>query len=390
MAIDYKAELKNIQTLDKLHANIRAEITNQTAIVKYGNGWEICSLRRIENDYSTVYLFDFDLEIEIENRLIVPRLRQEQIKENLGKNGIVLDLQKKLKEASLLTLPNASLERARLTLSAMQAISTIMPLKFNGFHFHIDPQPTFCLNHTSQDADIKPLSVFHDLQEPQVKFANQQKGINILEGLNKFGAYKNDPRDITIISICTERERLQMAALIDRLQKGKHKYEGSERTFGVKFRYDTIYTVTSHSEIEAECKRLVQQNSAWEGDSSLSRIFLVSMPESAYALDDHNSPYYAIKEFLLEKGIPCQMLNTPTLQNPDWKDLNLALNMVAKCGVIPWVLSEKLPKADFFIGMAYTTSRNSQNREKMMGFVSVFDEYGRWRFYKGESVFSFD
>jgi hypothetical protein len=58
--------------------------------------------------------------------------------------------------------------------------------------------------------------------------------------------------------------------------------------------------------------------------------------------------------------------------------------------VVPWVLSEKLPDADFFMGIAYTTTRNSRNKEKMMGFVSIFDEYGRWRFYKGESVFSFD
>lgn len=390
LAIDYKAELKNIQTLDKLHSHLQNALVNQTAIVKYGGGWEVCTLRAVGSDVTTVYLSDFDVAVAVENRLIVPRLNTEQINENLNKHGIVLDLQKKLKEASLLTVPNASLERARLTLSAAKAVAAIMPLKLNGFQFHINAQPTFCFSPTHQGADIKPLSVFHDLQEPQVSFANQQKSVHILEGLNKFGSYKNDPRNITIIPICTENERSQMENLIERLQKGKYKYEGAERTFGVKLSYDTIYTVKSHKDIEGECKRLLRQNPAWAGDSSLSRIFLVSMPESGYALDDHNAPYYAVKELLLENGIPCQMFNTPTLQNPDWKDLNLALNIVAKCGLVPWVLSEKLPEADFFIGIAYTTTRGSKNREKMMGFVSVFDEYGRWRFYKGESVFSFD
>lgn len=390
MAIDYKAELKNIQTLDRFHSDLQNTMLNRTAIAKYGNGWELCALRRIGSDVTTVYLFDFDIEVVVENKRIVPSLSAAQIKENLNKNGISLDLQKKLKEASLLTVPNASLERARLVLSAAKTIADITPLKLNGFQFTINAQATFCLNHTHQSTVIKPLSVFHDLQEPSVSFGNQQKSINILEGLNKFGAYRNQPRNITLIPICTENERSQMENLIERLQKGKYKYEGAARTFGVQLSYDTIYTVTSHKDIERECKRLLSQNPTWLGDSSLSRIFLVSMPESGYDLDDHNAPYYAVKELLLENGIPCQMLNTPTLQNPDLKDLNLALNIVAKCGLVPWVLSEKLPEADFFIGIAYTTARNSRNREKMMGFVSVFDEYGRWRFYKGESVFSFD
>jgi predicted HTH transcriptional regulator len=392
LAIDYKAELKNIQTLDRLPPSMRnnTDIVNQSGIVKYNSSWENCVLRHIDKETSKVYLIDFDAEIEASNTSIIPRLTFKQIEESLRINKVSFDLAKKLKEASLLTLANASLERAKLTLSAAQTIAHIMPLKFNGFLFSMDQQPTFLLNSTNSNTSFKPLCVFHDLQEPQVLFANNQKGIHILEGLNKFGSYKNEPRDITIVPICTENEREQMANLIERLRIGKYKYEGAERTFGVKLKYDTIYTVTKHSNIEAECKRIVQQNPTWEGDSSLSRIFLISMPENQYALDDHTAPYYAIKEFLLERGIPCQMLNTPTLQNPDWKDLNLALNIVAKCGLSPWVLSEKLPEADFFIGIAYTTTRNSHNREKMMGFVSVFDEYGKWRFYKGESVFSFD
>ena len=393
LAIDYKAELKNIQPIDKLEKLLQQNIIGQRGIVKYQGRWENCTIRQIGNERSIVHLFDFDAEIEADNTVIVPQLSSAQITENLRYNKVQFDLQSKLKEASLLTLPNAAIERAKLTSQAVKALAAIMPLKFNGFQFNIDYQPTFLLNSpvvVSDEQDITPLSVFHDLQEPQVSFANKHQSVNILDGLNKFGSYINEARDITIVPVCTTEERQQMAGLIERLQIGKYKYEGSERTFGVKFIYETIYTTNTHDEIEAECKRIVQQHSVWEGDSFLSRIFLVSLPENKYSLDDHTSPYYGIKEFLFEKGIPCQMVNTPTLKNPDWKDLNLSLNIVAKCGLVPWVLSEKLPEADFFMGIAYTTARNSKNREKMMGFVSVFDEYGRWRFYKGESVFSFE
>lgn len=393
LAIDYKAELKNIQAISKLSNSLQQAVIGQRGIVSYQGKWENCFILSVESEQSVVNLIDFDAEITADNTKIIPQLTTNQIEENLKNNGLAFDLHSKLKEASLLTLPNAAIERARLTLQAIHSLSVVMPLKFNGFQFSIDRQPTFLLNAPtvlSEEGKISALSVFHDLQEPQVSFANKHRGVNILDGLNKFGSYNNDARNITIVPVCTNAERQQMAELIERLQTGKYKYEGSERTFGVKFIYETIHTVLKHDDIETECKRIIQQHPNWEGDSSLSRIFLVSMPENNYPLDDHTSPYYGIKEFLFERGIPCQMVNTPTLKNPDWKDLNLSLNIVAKCGLVPWVLSEKLPEADFFMGIAYTTSRNSNNREKMMGFVSVFDEYGRWRFYKGESVFSFE
>ena len=118
----------------------------------------------------------------------------------------------------------------------------------------------------------------------------------------------------------------------------------------------------------------------------LSRIFLVYTPEQGYAADDESSPYYVVKRLLLEKGIPCQMVDTPTLVDPDWKDLNLALNITAKCSVTPWVLPDAIPDADFFVGLSYTQSQEGQ---RVMGFANVFNRYGKWEFYSGNTV-SFD
>lgn len=393
LIIDYKAELKNLIRLDMLSEQITRDL-QASGIVQYHGKWENCFIRQMNQQTAIVYLTDYGTEVEVEIGAVLPNLSMAQILQNLDRHQIgVFNLQTKLKEASLLTIPNAAIERARLTLRAAHAVANLGTLKFNGFNFSTDAQPVFLLTGAkaiSPTTTSPVLSVFHDLQEPRVTFGNRHHGVSILEGLNKYGAYDTSPKTITIVPVCTIAERQQMEELIQRLQTGKYKYEGSERTFGVKLIYETIYTTPSYEDIEPECKRIVQQHSDWEGDSSLSRIFLVSMPNNRFALDDHNSPYYGIKEFLFERGIPCQMIDTPTLQNPDWKDLNLSLNLVAKCGLVPWVLSERLPEAECFIGMAYTTTRNSRNREKLMGFVSVFDEYGKWRFYKGDSVFSFE
>src|SRR5262249_39391528 len=127
-----------------------------------------------------------------------------------------------------------------------------------------------------------------------------------------------------------------------------------------------------------------------QGDKSFSRIFLVHTPEAEFALDDETSPYFSIKRWLFERGIPCQMVDTPTLQNPDWKDLNLALNLTAKCGVTPWVLPGAIPDADFFVGLSYTQSGRG-TAQRLMGYANVFNQYGRWMFYSGSSAtFSYE
>jgi argonaute-like protein implicated in RNA metabolism and viral defense len=83
------------------------------------------------------------------------------------------------------------------------------------------------------------------------------------------------------------------------------------------------------------------------------------------------------------------MVDTPTLYDPNWKDLNLALNIIAKCGITPWVLPDRVPDADFFVGLSYTQSRRRKGR-RLVGYATVFNEFGRWEFYTGNTVFSYE
>jgi hypothetical protein len=78
------------------------------------------------------------------------------------------------------------------------------------------------------------------------------------------------------------------------------------------------------------------------------------------------------------------MVDSPTLASPDYKDLNLALNIITKCGVTPWVLPDAMPDADFFVGLSYTQYRN-QTADRLMGYANVFNQYGRWMFYSGNT-----
>ena len=78
------------------------------------------------------------------------------------------------------------------------------------------------------------------------------------------------------------------------------------------------------------------------------------------------------------------MVDTSTIIDPEWKDLNLALNIAAKCGVTPWVLPDAIPDADFFLGLSYTQTSENDNT-KLMGYANVFNSFGKWMFYSGNT-----
>jgi hypothetical protein len=138
-------------------------------------------------------------------------------------------------------------------------------------------------------------------------------------------------------------------AVVDRLKSGKYKYKGAERTFSTRFTYASVVTTDQADSLEGEVVRLLGEHPEWAGNEKLNRLMLVHTPEQGYFTDDETSPYYLVKRRLLEAGIPCQMVDTGTLRNADYKDLNLALNIIAKCGLTLWVLPENIPDADFFI-----------------------------------------
>ena len=78
------------------------------------------------------------------------------------------------------------------------------------------------------------------------------------------------------------------------------------------------------------------------------------------------------------------MVDDDTLQNPRFKDLNIALNIFSKAGYTPWVLDETLKDADLFIGLSYSSIKREKLIDRMMAYVNVFDKYGRWKFYQGD------
>ncbi len=323
-------------------------------------------------------VFDSDDEETISATKVFPSLPRKVLNEIVAAAAPSFDLPKAIKNASLSSSRSAARQRAALIENTIQTLcGTIFPLSMGGAQIALSEWPL----RLRADGDGKRAWRVDEIEEPEVEFSRHRATPNIRDGITSFGAYDDDPKDLDIVAVVQPGFETPMRDLVTRLQAGAYKYRGSERTFSTRFRLAQVSTAQDIT-ADDECRRLISEYPEWAGNEKRDRVFLVHTPESEFALDDVSSPYYQAKRALLEAGIPCQMVDTPTLKNPDWKDLNLALNIVAKTGVTPWVLPESIPDADFFIGLSYTSSRNPED-DRLLGFANVFNQYGRWEFYSG-------
>jgi len=379
LLLDFTLEVKNLLTVQDLLDHLGTdEIVGRTAIAKC-NGWQRGRISEVTDEIVRVRLFDYEQEHVVSRAEVIPDLSTRLIRRILSAKGIRFDMDSAIKQHSLASQPAAARIRSEKTIRlAGELAQEVFPIVFHGTTIGLVSKPLPLVRDPRVSSGLQTRA----LEEPHVEFGHHRETANIREGITEFGAYQSDARDIEIVPVVFQAHRPQMAALIERLKVGKYKYRGSERTFSTRFTYAGIVTSDSIQAIPSECQRLLTEHPTWKADKTLSRIFLIHAPEHGYASDDEKSPYFQSKRLLLESGIPCQMVDTPTLANPDYKDLNLALNIVAKCGITPWVLPDGIPDADFFVGLSYTENRQAGS-PRLMGYANVFNEYGKWLFYSG-------
>jgi len=201
-------------------------------------------------------------------------------------------------------------------------------LTYNGYAALLNEQPQ-PLSTVNENTDWQSFGLFQ-LPEPRVKFANDSTDTKVSDGLTQYGAFGEERKSIEIIPLCLNGFETDMKSLLEILKNGSMRFRGLERTFGIRPHYKSVISFQNAEDYLPECKRLLTDYPEWEGDKNLNRIFLVHVPEKQYAFNNFKSPYYELKEWLLSKGIPVQMLDSATLKNPRYKDLNLSLNIMAK------------------------------------------------------------
>jgi argonaute-like protein implicated in RNA metabolism and viral defense len=313
------------------------------------------------------------------NADILPDLNKSQHKQILLMHGVRFDLERESKQRALSLTAGASRERAENTIRIVGLVAEeLFPLSWNGIRVS--------LQKNAITLTLPLFDVHESLEEPVVEFRDNHQTSNIADGLTRYGSVKQVGEPIQIVVVCTRDVEQKMDALLQAIQKGSRSYRGADRTFGTRFEVGKRVVTKRPEDYLVACQSIVselEQGKRW--------IFLVYAPEQNYSRADYDSPYYKVKRYLLEVGFPSQMVKEATVENPDWKDLNLALNIIAKAGIAPWVLSKQLAQADCFIGLSYSVIHSRRGLARLFGYANVFNSFGQWKFYKGSAQdYSFD
>jgi predicted HTH transcriptional regulator len=381
VVLDYTCQVLSILRLNEACRQLTSDEFVGRSCVAKADAWRAGRIVASDSEWATIHFFDNEEEKRIQVNRVIPNLSLGQIEAVVRAEGISFDLHGSIKKHSLASETGAARKRAeKIQTTADELADTIFPVIFGEYKATMTKTPV-----ALSEFEARSEATFHveHLNEPAVEFRDHQKLPDVREGITKYGSYDSAQHRIELVPICLSNQRQEMESLIERLKAGKFKYRGAERTFATRFIYSTIVTTEGVEHVDREVERLLAEHPEWCGNDKLNRLFLAYTPEAGYSMDDASSPYFVVKRRLLEAGVPCQMIDTGTLRNPDWKDLNLSLNIIAKCGVTPWVLPENIPDADFFVGLSYTQSRDGQ---RILGFANVFNSYGKWEFYAGNTT----
>jgi hypothetical protein len=381
LGLDHRLVVRAAMYLPKLRARFPALHLNpsQRVLFQFNGEWDDGRLLETEGDDCRVLLYTGD-EVTVPAKDVVPELTRAQIVQLAPALKVSAnELERAIKQFSMLTVANAP--RARLDACvefATQVAEHVFPLSEAGMTIHLNPNA----------AVLRPprFAVGKDLEDPDASFdhVDQTKRASIIfDGLTRFGAYDKPTSKIRLTIFTTPDRRIPMEQLVRRLNDGKYQYLGARKTFGSEFVTRDVRTCPSIGDYEDEIRQFVRTPARAETD-----VALLYLPEEGNT-NDPRHPYYRTKALLLKEGLASQMVDRNTAANLDWKDLNLALNIYVKAGNGPWVLDKPMPGADMFIGLSYSSRGTKVKR--MMSYVNVFDSYGRWRFYDGDTeVFLFD
>jgi hypothetical protein len=381
LALDHRLVVRAAMLLPKLRARFPGLQLDpsQRVLFQFDGEWDEARLIEAGSEDCRLVLYTGE-EVTVPAKHVVPELSRSQIVQIAPALKVSAnELERVIKQFSMLTVADAPRARFDICVEfAAHIAEHVFPLTEAGVTIQIDPTA----------AMLRPpqFVVGKDLQDPDASFdhVDQTKRARIIfDGLTRFGAYDKPTSKIRLAVFTTPDRRVPMEQLVRRLNDGKYQYLGARKTFGSEFVVREVRTCADVDGYEDEIKQFVRTPARGETD-----VALLYLPAEGNTSDPQH-PYYRTKALLLKEGLASQMINRGTAANLDWKDLNLALNIYAKAGNTPWVLDKPMPGADMFIGLSYSSYGTTVKR--MMSYVNVFDSYGRWRFYDGDTeVFSFD
>lgn len=223
-------------------------------------------------------------------------------------------------------------------------------------------------------------------EEPKLLFDNADTSAASKEpyyGLKAFGPLDKQCTLLKVGIIAPKSSVESVKKFLGVLQNGDSKFfaGGMQKFFNLKLSLSHVIETAGINlkDYEEAGKRFVAKAKQEDTDVGICFIPLTSSIHM-------NTPYYRLKAILSLHNFPCQMLTQKTIDNPTYSYLNIASAIFAKSGYIPWALGSEMPNTDIIIGISVSDRICDENRiirNRYVGYVNVFDQYGKWMFFEG-------
>jgi hypothetical protein len=165
-----------------------------------------------------------------------------------------------------------------------------------------------------------------------------------------------------------------ISELNDGITQGNFRFSLPAK-FGIKLKVADEFTNDKFGRFDLETDQFLLSNE----EKHRNALALVYLPP-------HSDLYYPIKAKLAHYGRVSQVISQ---QHFDiYAAWNLATNIYAKLGHIPWSIGESVtfPNADIVLGFAYSSLKHEGRVKRNIGYVNVFDKNGVWRFMQSSST----
>ena len=325
-------------------------------------------------------------EISVPTHRVIPKLGITMIKRLLYLKGSSINIEQKLtqfrsdRSKSVETHYRDSSDVVR-----RENIGPLFPIQLGSSQIHIGEQPVQ-LKNLSSKVITKRFPCASKVENATHEFDSIRDGLKRIE----FRQVVTHP----VAIFCTRDTKTQtenLVATLNRPPDAFGDFKGMPVHFGVRLEplSDCPYVVNNVEEYIDQAQSFVLSPN--QHKQAALALFYLSDEDETY-----KNPvplYYRLKALLARAGHPSQMVDRITLTNK-YARWNLALNLAAKLGTIPWTLKDdsSLQPVELFLGFSYSSIRPEKlGQSRNIAYVNVFDSAGTWRlFYADGKVFSFE
>ena len=216
---------------------------------------------------------------------------------------------------------------------------------------------------------------------PQYCFGNNTKTNNIQLGLKNHGPYKQPNNSHTQLFFIYPEQCKDLKEQLENHLKGTNGYTqiNTYTHLNACYKENRNLVISSPEQAIREIKEHLEQPPVI--DKGRYFVFYIS-PYSKYDSErDHKTLYYTIKEILLHKNIPSQVIDYKKAQgqNLNYWIPNIASAMITKLGGTSWLL-DKSDIKELVIG--FGASRCQEDDELYIGSAFCFDNKGVFKDFK--------